>query len=332
MYRTGSHALVDLLSEYDNVGVYPGEFDHFRAPANVADQLCKETSRDFPNLIEQSIKNKSFKYKLSEKVIPDFLIKAEALSRFFKKTIPDKIKFKEHSVSQLFSKRIPYRISQREYIISLKSLSLYLKSNTSFDEKIEKTRQWINEVANIYACNKDFFVLDQPVFSVKNSNVWIKVFEPYKLIVSIRNPRDQFADIIRSGFLFKPYGAPAMTWGGGLLEMIYGRDRAGALKIFNDAVKRLYEELYCLEENVKAENILFVEFEKLVTDYQNQKNRIENFIGMPKGRHCLPETYFIPKKSCLNINIYDKYLSKEEVGALSNIEDLYCKRKALIAF
>ena len=37
---SGSSALVDLLLEYNNVNVIPGEFDDFRASGLVADQLC----------------------------------------------------------------------------------------------------------------------------------------------------------------------------------------------------------------------------------------------------------------------------------------------------
>ena len=40
--RSGSHALVDLFSEYDNIRIHPYEFDEFRAPGMVADQLDEE--------------------------------------------------------------------------------------------------------------------------------------------------------------------------------------------------------------------------------------------------------------------------------------------------
>lgn len=306
LYRTGSHALVDLLSEYDNIGVLPFEFDHFRAPANVADQLSEKASQNYPNLIKVSLRNKSFKWQIFEKIVPDQVIKVPIACRLLN--------------------RIPAMndaIKRRRYNISLKSLSQYLNLEIPVTEKVLKTREWIKDVGNIYAEGKDYLVIDQPFLPSTNSEVWPQVFEPFKLIFSLRHPADQFADIIRSGFLFMPFRGPQLTWAGGLLEVIYGRDRAGAFAIFKDAVKRLYEDLSFIRCNVDPANFLIVEFEKLVTDYYPQKARIEAFIGSEKGNHTLPKTRFIPEQSARNVGIHNSFLTPEEINELTEIEFEY---------
>ena len=311
-YRTGSHALVDLLSEYDNVGILPFEFNHFRAPANVADQLKESTSQLWPNQINEAIKSRSLRWRLPDAIMPDHVVKIPIFYEILK-NIPGMNSF----------------IKKKAYIISLKTLNKFLISDISFEDKIERTKIWLKEIGLIYAKGKDFLVFDQPIFPSTSIEVWPQVFEPFKMIYSIRNPIDQFADIIRSGFLLEPFCAPRITWAGGLFEIIYGRDRAGALAIFRDAVKRLYDDMDYIQQNVNPENILIVEFEKLVSDYQYQVDRIENFIGGLKGHHAFPGTRFIPELSVNNIGIQNSFLTKEEIKGLAGIENAY--RKKIVA-
>jgi len=303
LYRTGSHALVDLLSEYDNVGVLPFEFDHYRSPANIADQLSAKSSRDWPNLIEASLKNNSLKWQVFEKVVPDQVVKMPLACNLLTR-IP--------ATSAATKKRY--------YNITLKKLNQFLKSDITFEEKIDRTKNWISEIGSIYARRKDYLVFDQPILPYTNIEVWPQVFDPFKLIFSIRNPKDQFADLVRSGRLFQPFGAPLQTWAGGLLEIIYGRDRAGALAIFKDAVLRLYEDLSFIRRNIDPENLLIVQFEKLVKDYNYQTAKIEDFIGGIDKHHASPKSQFNPERSIQNIGICEKYLTDTEMKGLADVE------------
>jgi hypothetical protein len=68
---SGSSALIDLLSEYNNINVIPGEFDDFRASGLVADQLCYQNRVDFPNMIDTLLENTS-KRRLIYNIFPFF--------------------------------------------------------------------------------------------------------------------------------------------------------------------------------------------------------------------------------------------------------------------
>ena len=61
---SGSSALVDMLREYENINVLPREFDNFRRPGFVSDQLSYNTSIDYPNVIDNEIRFDSKKWKL----------------------------------------------------------------------------------------------------------------------------------------------------------------------------------------------------------------------------------------------------------------------------
>jgi len=61
---SGSSALVDMLREYDNINALPREFDNFRRPGFVYDQLSPTTSIDYPSVIDKEIRFVNKKWKL----------------------------------------------------------------------------------------------------------------------------------------------------------------------------------------------------------------------------------------------------------------------------
>lgn len=303
--RTGSHALVDLLSEYDNIGVYPGEFNMFRTPGLISDMLEDKEKCLWPNLIEHYTTYNSLVRRVVDKLIPDGLTNNNFVIKNAK-----------------YFPNLEKKMTTISYIRSISRLNDVLNSNTSLDNKIQATNSWINKLGYFYAKEKEYLILDQPIKPSSNLSVWTEVFKPFKVIFSIRNPRDQIADLLKAGYLYKPYGTePTPTWGGGILESIYGRNKQGAIKMFIDSMIGHYQQLEVITRSLGPDSLLLVKFENLVNNYQNTKSEIERFIGNIEGHHIQKRKYFDPEKSKKNINFYNEFLTNDDVEIISVLED-----------
>lgn len=60
-------------------------------------------------------------------------------------------------------------------------------------------------------------------------------------------------------------------------------------------------------ENWIFPNVLSLKLDDLCNDYDNQIARIETFLGLPKGSHSKPFSYFEPEKSRTNTQLYRRY-------------------------
>ena len=216
LLKTGSSALIDMLREYDNVALIPNEFDEYRAPGLVADQLASEEDK-LPNLIHELTRT-NIKLRLIYNILPIFNLKQlkniEFGARFFS------------------------TLKQLKRLSLLKRLNKKLKSGASSEEKVEFAKNWIREVGNIYEKGEYCILYNQPLQIVNEIKIWKQVFHPFKLIVVFRDPKDQLADIIKFRYLFGTYGDPYMTLSNFTLESIYGRSRAGAIKFHINAIKK----------------------------------------------------------------------------------------------
>jgi len=299
---SGSGAIVDLLKEYDNIHVINHEFNDFRAPGLVGDQLNYNSSIDFPNQI----------YKLT---------KFRRIIGFVFKSIP-KFSWELYQIKRygLYFNFMGTRLYQ---LYRLNQLNRCLKSDIPFDVKIQKSNEWIHRIGGIFSINKKYVLFDQPIMLGADINVWTKVFNPYKLIYVYRNPKDQLADIIRSGCLFPPFGAPFINLAGITLETIYGRDRKGAIRFHIEAIQKRLEQIGQLKADLSPENFLLIDFEGLVNNPETYISVIENFIPNISDNHKFKYKYFKPSLSRKNISIYKDYLSIEEMEYLAKADDLY---------
>lgn len=307
--RSGSQALVDLFREYDNVGVFPGELDDFRAAGLIADQLDEKLKKDWPNLIHQRIRIGGRKSKLAYKFLPKDIMERERLYRWL-------ISFK----------KVDRKIILLMYAYFLKDLNSLLTTDVKLEVKVEKTRQWIQNISKLYCRNnenKRFILFDQPLTINSNLDIWPKVFDPFKLICMVREPKDQFANLIKDGILYKPYGAPNMNWGGNMLESVYGRTKKDAMRLFIDDIKIKYKRIQQFHKVLGEDNFLMLQFEDLVTNYDRIRLVLENFVGELRGNHKYAFTHFKPDVSARNIGFYDRYLSPDEISSLSELQVIY---------
>ncbi len=312
---SGSSALYNLLKEYDNIGHFSNEFDDFRAPGLVGDQLSDTSRHDFPNQIARITRNGNFIKRLVFK---------SSIWNYLYKSIPKQFLEIEYPIKSIEIFRNKLISLERSHL--LRVLNKSLETDISFDEKIQISNNWIQQVGNIFSLKKDYTMFDNALPTKSDLAIWTTVFNPYKLIVVYRNPRDQIADIIKRGFLFKPYGNSIMTLAGYNLETIYGRDRIGAIRLSIDSIRCRLKWIEYLEKVIEPNNLLVLDFEGLINNYDVYKSKIEDFIGGIKNHHRFKNKYFNPLHAKGNIDIYKQYLYQDDLPNLAELEDWYINK------
>lgn len=314
---SGSSAVHNLLKEYDNIGYLANEFDDYRSPGLVADQLSYSSSVNFPNEIDKiTLLNNSIK-----KVLFKSLIWKLFLCGISNKYLDINIKL----LSYIRNGLIGY-----SQILLLKNLNKNLKSSISFEKKIDFSNKWINDIGNIFSNHIEYMMFDQPINLTSEVSIWTKVFNPFKLIIIYRDPRDQLADIEKRGLLFMPFGSAATNLAGVNLDYIYGRDRKGATRFQIDAIRVRLKKIEYLEKILGKDNLLLIDFEGLVNNYKVYKTRIEDFVGGIKDNHRYKTKFFNPLAARANIGIYKKYLDEEDLKELVDLQDWYLDKIKLI--
>lgn len=181
---SGSSAVLDMLKEYKNIAILPGEFDEFRRPGMVADHADGRINSYFPSQINNYLKKKQNPEYLSRKN----LVKNEE-----------------------FHKRLRAidRFSERVQSVENKKELAFL------------AQEWFDELKKIYIKDREHLVIDQPLLICQHEDVWPSILSPFKLIIVYRDPRDQIAQIIKQNHLFLYTTSSASDiYGGGRLGAI----------------------------------------------------------------------------------------------------------------
>lgn len=305
--RSGSQAVVDLLREYKNIGVFPGEFNDFRAPGMISDQLDENLYEDWPCMIGRKysplgMKSRIGQFLLSNSNIPwlKYFLRFEPIGR---------------------------RVKRWSYVKSILGLEEKLVSDISLKDKINESRKWVNIVGEIYAGNNDqnYFLIDQPITPVTKFDVWTEVLQPFKMICCIRNPKDQLANILKDRFVFLPYGAPHQNWGGNILESLHGRTRSDALKLFIADILIKYKRINMFLDKLGDGRFLLINFESLIKKYKNTVSEIEHFLPGISDHHNMIKKYFDPGISVVNVNYSKDYLRKSEYDLIEPLMKEYEK-------
>lgn len=302
LLATGSSAVVDLLREYENVHVIPGEFNDYRAPGLVADQINSNGINGLQNEIAKLTGFKN-KLRLLYGIFPIFQLNKWIYGGF--------------------KKRLNYSLVRVKQITLLNRLNNKLKSSLSADEKITHTIQWIRKIGFIHNKNKKFAVFNQPLLPANDIGIWRKVFSPLKLIVVYRNPYDQFAEIVKRGNLTAPYNAPFLTMGSVTLETIYGRSRKSAFSFHIEALNKRFDWIGSLKAELNNDELLLVDFNALVDDSENCREIIQNFLGLTSEQHIRKGMFFDKNRAEKSINISGDILSEEEIRSLTGLYNRY---------
>jgi hypothetical protein len=308
---SGSSALVDMLKEYRNVNVLPREFDNFRRPGLVYDQLSYQTSIDYPNVIDKEIKFDNRKWKL---------VYNSSIWKLFSKGFLKKIREKDWGKLEKYKNSL-INLYQIYY---LKELDEKLKSDISYDEKIKYSNEWIRNVGNIYPSRFDYTLFNQPLFPWFDIKIWTEVFKPFKLIIVHRDPQDQLAEMIKRDIAFSPFISAKISYGQFNIISIYGNDRNGRIRFLKDALRKRFEMIDQWLELLNPSEVLLVDFEGMVQNYEVYKSEIEKFIGLDSADHKYKKIYFNPDVALKNsIGIFRNYLTDDEINDLSNLNEWY---------
>lgn len=306
---SGSSAVLDLLREYDQTVVVPNEFDEFRRIGMVADTLEGFQRDDTP----PSILTEYVKYKDKE---------IGSIFAFYFKIYNIKTILKFGSVYRWKYKRI-----QLNY---LKNLISRFKSVHSQSERVEVAKLWIREIGDLYSRNiQKIVVFDHGIDRFQHQDLWPVIFDPFKLIIVYRDPRDQLANLIKKGHLFREFGFPkpsnkkSYTTHGDGIQTLYGRDRKAAFQLFIDTLNNKYKAVELIHKKHGEDRILLISFEELVKKYSKSIIKIEEFLELNKVHHTNPFKFFKPEKSKKNIGYYNEILTGDEVKQFDELVDYY---------
>lgn len=311
---SGSSALKDMLREYDNVKVVPGEFDDYRAPGLVADLLSQDTA-NFPDAIREF---------LSRRSLPNRLVSKTGILKLLSGMLPGSFWNNDHTGKLSYLKTYLIRANQ---ISLLEKLHNDLKTEIPLTKKIEKAHKWINDVGDFNAGEKEYVLFDQPLLPWSDVNLWMKVFDPFKAVCVLRDPKDQIAEIVKRGIIYSPFRSPFLNYAQVNVMSIYGNSRKSMIDFHVDALKGRLERICELKKIIPDDKLLLIDFEGMALKYEQYKPLIEDFLGIENLHHRCPKKYYDPDAAIRNsIGMFRNYLSKEDLDDLKDVEDLYNNR------
>ena len=85
---------------------------------------------------------------------------------------------------------------------------------------------------------------------------------------------------------------------------LYGDTLEDAIRYRADVTMARMRQVDVMTKQLPADSFLLIRFEELVTDYETQKSRIEDFLHLSQQDHALPKNYFDPAKSIKNIGLH----------------------------
>ncbi len=158
---------------------------------------------------------------------------------------------------------------------------------------------------------------DQAIIPESHLNSWPIVFEPFKIIFVYRNPKDQVADLLKTSGILEN-----IPWS---VKVIFGLDKESrrALKVFLDTTLMRMKKINEIINKLGGDVVLAIDFEGMVTNYEEYKLKIEEFLGPNIGMHINKKKLFDPQKSIKNIGIWPDYLQDLNLLNLEEHEKWY---------
>ncbi|WP_373598230.1 hypothetical protein [Paraclostridium bifermentans] len=306
-YGTGSSAITDLLSEFENIhsmGDY--EFRFVQDPEGISDleynlvenhhrhnsgHALKRYSRYVDFLSGNKFNKKYENYfdgkfkKISKEYIDeltDFKYKG-----IWHQDVIDKGKifyFVERSLNKIYMilRKAIFRKTEKGITLLKNEVTLYSKPG---DEFYDITKEYIDKLfSQANYLNKEYIMVDQLV-PPTNINRYLRYFNDINVIAVDRDPRDIY-------ILEKLY------WKGTIVPC----DNA---EIFCKWYKYTRESsTYKTEDRNK---IMRIKFEDLVYDYENATSKVFEFLGLDPKYHTKKKELFNPDKSINNTRLWLKH-------------------------
>lgn len=342
---SGSGAVLDLLREYDEI-TFPTsdtwEFNFLWAPDGLYDleqKLCVKHCRIFDSFlaIERFLniakkygdKKGPFKYdKYLEKPfynqcedyinqLVQFRLETNCFVHKLHPTPKDKlIRVYNRQLGHLLYNKYAKRVDIIKNIYKRLKLNDYKDIRVAYnpDNILEITQDFVESILNQLRKDREkILILDQSV-PPDVPHLFNHFFrEKNKVVVVRRDPRDTFITINE----LKGKGWPVPS---NVADFIL-----------------FYKKTVAETKLPDSENLLSVNFEDLIYDYEKTVKRIENFVGIKS--HIKKESFFIPSKSINNtqlVKLYPQYaedvrkIEKELPDFLYNFSNSFCRTSSII--
>jgi hypothetical protein len=298
-YRTGSSAVTDFFSEFENcksLGIF--EFRFVQDPDGISDleyNICENPHRhNTSHAIKRFLKYSRF-------------LNGCFLARRYSKYFGDNyLKFTEEYINEItqlkcnvwwhrdqidrgnlfyyldktYAKVVSLFNPERFTVSTLKNEKGYFTS-ISKEEFYVATKKYINRlIESAMKDESDYVMIDQLV-PPTNIERYLNYFDDLKVVCVERDPRDLYV-LEKSKY----------RWG----IMPY---------------KDVYEfcEWYRITrshyQSPESDNILYINFEDLVYHYDETTKRLMKFVDLHKENHKLPKTIFIPEQSMKNTKLFE---------------------------
>lgn len=306
---SGSGAVFDLLKEYDEAVPisgghldFPaegglriiGEFEMFRSPGFIADHLDEKDHLFAPNHAIGALKKQilSFRFKT---VLFSFKLR----------------RFKDI----LYTRKIYKQVVKTK--TSLLKLLKHLSQTKSYEERFSLAKSWLEKVIEICdASSRKVVVFDQAIHLGQHGNHWPAFFKPFKLIIVHRDPRDVFAEQAKYHYLYRQQmGSNAISQ--------YGDSLEDAIRYRVDVTLARMGQVDKVLSEHSSDEVMLLRFEDLVKNYDQTKQKIQDFIGLTDEDHTQPRKFFNPDQSIKNIGVFRNNLVDIPEASLQELTTWY---------
>lgn len=314
---SGSGALVDLLKEYSSVVQIPGglekwdctgesrygEFNFFRDFGGIGDQIEYDPEVSHPSIMKnelKALKRSTSTKNLMYQYLKSILLRNKKIKKSGKDVV-DALRKIANSYGDLIAEFDKH--GEKEY-------------------RLQKTKEWIQRIEDdICAKHHKFMLFDQAVNFGQHESLWKDVFEPYKLIVVVRNPKDQFTQMANNRNYFSRHFMQPLAY------YMQGWSMKDAIQYRIDSKRK---ELACLERYIAEhrDQSLLLTFEELILRYDETKEKIQQFLGLNEADHVYKKRYFDPAISRKNFDIVDRNPIKVSDASLMELYAWYNKNSS----
>ena len=318
---TGSSACIDLLREFEGFGAIQGEFRIAKDPYGLRDleeSLVNNWDfvrqdiaiRDFLNFCkvlsrETSLFSRAGK-DFSNKLNVDFMLE----SKLYIDKLIDMVYLGNTSVHRYY---IP---AYKNFFMKMKSkfgngnaVPMYL-ARPSKSNFARETKNYINNLFSGYANLKKIntLILDQaiPPGNIANTSGY---FENIKIIIIDRDPRDIYSNLVKNNSLLGPD--------------LNSKDSAEKYIKWHKVLRNNSQSKIASKEN--PSNVLKLNFEDLVCNYDKSVEKIANFLG-ENIVHKYKNRYFDSnsKRSKSNVGLWKNHTNQLVMEKISKELKDYC--------
>lgn len=305
-YGTGSSAITDLLREYDSVSCKDDyEIRFLYDPDGVSD--LEYNLIENPNRHNSSHSLKRFMRNMDRL---DHIWFVNRYNKYFNGDFLPIIKKYISSITELeynstwhydvYDKGNFYYILTRTYskLCSMSHKVFHTKMNgralfsknekaylTTVDEDVflKATREMVSSVANILNDKNCPIIMFDQLVPPSNIQRYNRYVENLKILIVDRDPRDI-------------YLLEKEVWHGTIVPV-------------DDVVNfcKWFKWTRETAKNSDTDNVLRVQFEDLIFNYDISIRRIENFLGLSPKSHSKKMQYFVPKRSAINTQLWRSY-------------------------